>query len=284
MRVDAKIIDGNKIVATKALIDSGAQGNFINDKFAKKHRLPLLKLKKEIPISNVDNTPNKSGPIRFHTRLLLTVDGKTYSIQFMISDLGKDNVILGLPWLKFINPEIDWTKKTLKVIRERIKLPSIKQCILNEFDIRAVELARKKRDSQESFAEELRNLPERKKQKKTPNVTIEEIEDEDAAPRYPRLPDTEKSILIAVADLPDDYENMSPMTTKTEEEDDVENDFLIKQLREEPLPEEVAIKAKTSISQSLAHKAETGEMKTFGELVPKEYHKFRSVFEKTASE
>ena len=137
---------------------------------------------------------------------------------------------------------------------------------------------------QESFAEELWNLPERKKKKKALNITIEEIEDEDTAPRYPRLPDTKKSILITVADLPDDYENMSPMTTKTEEDDDVENDFLIKQLREEPLPEQVAIKAKTSISQSLAHEAETGETKTFEDLVPKEYHEFRSVFEKTASE
>ena len=43
MRVNTEIIDGKKIVETKALIDSGAQGIFMNERFAKKHQLPLLR-------------------------------------------------------------------------------------------------------------------------------------------------------------------------------------------------------------------------------------------------
>ena len=79
IRIDTKIIDGKKIVETKALIDSGAQGIFMDERFAKKHRLPLLRLDKEIQVSNVDESPNKNGPIKFHTRLLTKIDGKTIS-------------------------------------------------------------------------------------------------------------------------------------------------------------------------------------------------------------
>ena len=60
--------------------------------------------------------------------------------------------------------------------------------------------------------------------------------------------------------------------------------------KEEPLNQpiqidsDIMIIAKTSISQSLAHKEEPKTEKTFKELVPKEYHQFWSVFEKKASE
>jgi len=67
MNVDTKIIDEKKIVKMKALIDCGAQGTFMDEQFAKKHRLPLLWLKKEIPVSNVDETLNRNGPIKQYT-------------------------------------------------------------------------------------------------------------------------------------------------------------------------------------------------------------------------
>jgi len=112
--VDARILDGKKIVETKALIDSGAQGAFIDERFAKEHRFLLLRLK-EIPISNVDETLNRNGPIRYITRLLIKIDGNVISTKFFISHLGKENVILGLPWLGIVNPIIDWSEKTLKI-------------------------------------------------------------------------------------------------------------------------------------------------------------------------
>ena len=79
MCINTKIIDGKKIIETKALIDSGAQGIFMDGRFAKKHQLPLLRLNKEIQVSNVDESLNKNGPIRFYPRLLTKIDGKKNS-------------------------------------------------------------------------------------------------------------------------------------------------------------------------------------------------------------
>ena len=67
MHVDTKIINGKKSAATKALIDSGAQGVFMDERFAKKRGLLLVKLSKDIPVSNVDNTLNQNGPIKEYT-------------------------------------------------------------------------------------------------------------------------------------------------------------------------------------------------------------------------
>jgi len=159
--------------------------------------------------------------------------------------------------------------------------------------------------SKEAFAEELQNLHKRKK----PTVTIEEIPDEDATPKFKRLPDTERSVLIAVNELPDDYEDMpalvpDPDEEENEEEDLIEGDLLITHINgntAKAIPEQeeeknplnqpiwvesnkIAIRAKTSISQSLAHEAETIKKRSFEELVPKEYREYQSVFEKTASE
>jgi len=75
IHIKACIVDGKKIVAARALIDSGAQRIFINQQFAEKHQFPLLKLEKKIPISNVDNSPNKNGPIRHYTQLPTKVNG-----------------------------------------------------------------------------------------------------------------------------------------------------------------------------------------------------------------
>ena len=155
MRINTKIIDGKKIVETKALIDSGAQGIFMDERFAKKHQLPLLRLNKEIQVSNVDESPNKNGPIKFHTRLPTKIDGKTISTQFLISNLGKEDVILGLLWLNKVNPKVDWTNKSIKIIPNRIKKPTTQQAIDKEIQIQKVELEREKMKSKEAFANQL---------------------------------------------------------------------------------------------------------------------------------
>ncbi|KAF8221803.1 hypothetical protein L208DRAFT_1148085, partial [Tricholoma matsutake] len=53
-------------------------------------------------------TPNKKGEISHYARELLTINGRTFPMTFLIAGLGKESVILGLPWLRRINPVIDW--------------------------------------------------------------------------------------------------------------------------------------------------------------------------------
>ena len=127
MHVDTKIINGKKSATTKALIDSGAQGVFMDERFVKKHGLPLVKLSKEIPVSNVDNTLNQNRPIKEYTRLPTIIDGKEFSTRFLVSNLGKEDIILRLPWLKRMNSEVDWEKQTLKINLKRVKEPAYAQ-------------------------------------------------------------------------------------------------------------------------------------------------------------
>jgi len=204
-----------------------------------------------------------------------------------------------------VNPVIDWSEKTLKIDPERIKKPTQSLATNRIIQALKVDLVQKKMRSKEAFADELQNLQNRKKT----TVTIEEVPNEDATPKFERLPDTERSILIAVNELPDNYEDMpalvpDPDEEEGEEEDLTEGDLLVTHIsgdtvkaileqEEERNPlnqpiqvenDEIAIRAKTSISQSLAHEAEIIEKKSFEELVPEEYREYRSVFEKTASE
>jgi len=172
-----------------------------------------------------------------------------------------------------------------------------------------MKLAQQKRDSKKAFAEQLQNDPERTIKKKRSTVIIEEVPDEGATPKFERLPNTERSILIAVNKLPDDYEDMLALVPDPDKEEDkedelTEGDLLVAHINGDmakAIPEqeeeknplnqaiqvennEITIRAKTSISQSLAHRTETNEKKPFKELVPEEYREYRSVFKKTASE
>ena len=54
----------NEIIETLSLLDSGSGSEFINQKYAKTLKLPLLNLEQPIPIINVDGTLNKKGTIK----------------------------------------------------------------------------------------------------------------------------------------------------------------------------------------------------------------------------
>ena len=104
-----------KAVETKALIDSGAGISCINWGFVRKQRIPTQRLKTPIQARNVDNSVNSKGVIRFTTTLFLDIGGITRRATLYVMNLGNENIILGLPWLKDVNPSIDWVNKTISV-------------------------------------------------------------------------------------------------------------------------------------------------------------------------
>jgi plasmid maintenance system antidote protein VapI len=100
-------------IKTEPFVDSGTGGIFMDQNYAQKHRFNLTKLEYLITAQNVDGTKNKQGTICYYTDLDLQVNGKTNMERFLITRLGNQKIILGLPWLRENNPEINWKEGTL---------------------------------------------------------------------------------------------------------------------------------------------------------------------------
>ena len=103
-----KKTDGEQIIETQILLDSGAEGLFMNQAFVKRNQIPMIPLLKPITPRNVDRTTNQSGRITHCTWAHIVFDDQQLLTRFLITNTGKSNVLLGLPWLKEHNLTIDW--------------------------------------------------------------------------------------------------------------------------------------------------------------------------------
>ena len=104
-----------KVADTHALIDSRADISCLDYQFACRHCLPLTKLQTPVLIQNADLAENKRGPIWYTCHLFISIKGITHEVTFHVMACGKENLILGLLWLKTINPTIDWQLKTIAI-------------------------------------------------------------------------------------------------------------------------------------------------------------------------
>jgi len=52
---------------------------------------------------------NRSGSITKYANLEFTYQEKKQTLSIYITNLGRDRVILGLPWFKTFDPKINWT-------------------------------------------------------------------------------------------------------------------------------------------------------------------------------
>ena len=90
------------------MADTGASGLFIDGKYAKEQRIVGIPLKEPLNVYNVDGTLNKQGTITHCARICLTIGERTTWEKFYITGLGRQKIILGLPWFRTHNPNIDW--------------------------------------------------------------------------------------------------------------------------------------------------------------------------------
>ena len=67
------------------------------------------------PIYNVDGTPNEAGSITKVANIIMTYKGHSEQILLTVTQLGKQDTILGMTWLKKHNPEIDFTTGTVQL-------------------------------------------------------------------------------------------------------------------------------------------------------------------------
>ncbi|KAF8229647.1 protease [Tricholoma matsutake] len=106
--------DNGKDIATNALLDSGAGGVFINSKFVEQEGIKTYPLGCTIWATNMDGTLNRQGMITRCIKGRLYINGRSYLMEYQVARLGKELVILGLPWLREINLIIDWKKGTFE--------------------------------------------------------------------------------------------------------------------------------------------------------------------------
>ena len=104
---------GKKTIETKALVDSGAGGTFIDQNFAWAKGFRLQKLEHPITVYNIDGTLNKWGTIVHFIETNIKIGERTWEIWFLVLGLGRQRIILGFPWLEKENPVINWKKATL---------------------------------------------------------------------------------------------------------------------------------------------------------------------------
>ena len=110
-----------------ALLDTGAGGIFINQNFVRTQGLETRKLPQSLEAYNIDGTKNKKGTIMDYMDLKLRIGNKITLSQFMVAGLGKQKIILGFPWFKENNPEIDWMNGHINWRKEKIPIPTIEE-------------------------------------------------------------------------------------------------------------------------------------------------------------
>ncbi len=97
----------------RILVDSGATDNFIHPKFVKCLRVGMQELERPMKIWNIDGTTNRAGRLTHFVDLLIQTKGQERKMQFLVTDLGVEDVILGYPWLTTFEPQFSWKDATV---------------------------------------------------------------------------------------------------------------------------------------------------------------------------
>ncbi|KJK73703.1 hypothetical protein H634G_11003 [Metarhizium anisopliae BRIP 53293] len=102
------------MVKTNSMIDSGATGKgFIDESFAHHNKFTFHKLRNRRRLNVVDGRPSSAGDITHVVKLNMEIKGHKEKMLFYVTKLGKYDIILGKPWLRDHNPNINWITHTV---------------------------------------------------------------------------------------------------------------------------------------------------------------------------
>jgi len=107
----------SELHSVKALLNSGATGSFIDRDFVRSKGINTRTLLRNIPVFNVDSSPNEAGQISEVVNVLLRYKTHSKKMLLAVSGLGKQSLILGYNWLKDHNPKVNWEKGEIEMTR-----------------------------------------------------------------------------------------------------------------------------------------------------------------------
>jgi len=98
-----------KEAQARTLVDSGSPANFVSRAFANKHSVQRRSLRQTIPLRTVSGTPVGLRGIEERTEeVTLTINEHSEQISFYVIEIASFDLILGKPWLRTHNPDVDW--------------------------------------------------------------------------------------------------------------------------------------------------------------------------------
>ena len=117
MKIGLERIDMQEGITVEALLDSGATGLVMSLEFAKKQGFKLKKLERPMNVRNVDGSLNKKRPIENTVEVNIYYQKHRERTEIDVISGQKWMVILGMLWLAYHNPEIDWRTEEVKMTR-----------------------------------------------------------------------------------------------------------------------------------------------------------------------
>uniref|UniRef100_A0A3B3R1X0 ribonuclease H n=1 Tax=Paramormyrops kingsleyae TaxID=1676925 RepID=A0A3B3R1X0_9TELE len=101
---------GTRRLHVRALIDSGAAGNFIDAGLANRLGVKLQELASPISVHGITGERMREGTIHHRTRPFELQIGVLHKedLEVYVLPRTRDSLILGLPWLRKHNPHLNW--------------------------------------------------------------------------------------------------------------------------------------------------------------------------------
>jgi len=117
LNIGVEKIDMHEGIIIKVLLDSGTMGMFMDRQTVARNRFKLQKLERPIAVRNIDGTNNSRRAITHQVECNVFYKGHMERMRMDVCNLGKTEVILGIPWLAAHNPEINWETGEVKMTR-----------------------------------------------------------------------------------------------------------------------------------------------------------------------
>ena len=107
MKIGLERVDIQEGITVEALLDNGATRLVMSSEFARKQDFKLKKLDRLMNIRNVDRSLNKEELIEHMVEVNIYFKGYRKRMEINVIGGQKWTVILGMPWLAHLTPEID---------------------------------------------------------------------------------------------------------------------------------------------------------------------------------
>ena len=117
LNIGVEKLNTHEGITIKVLLDSGTTEMFMDKRIAARHGFKLQKLERPIAVRNMDGTNNSRGAITHQIKVNIYYKNHIERIRMDVCDLGKTEIILGMPWLAAHNPEINWETREVKIMR-----------------------------------------------------------------------------------------------------------------------------------------------------------------------